>query len=437
MSKVKSLDLEWTFAAKRGPFKIKPIFYKHKGDNFLIATSYLADIYAVDLTTGNLVWKKINNNKIKTRILSRGVVHDGVFYVILEYWKPKYFTRNFYTEYEIIGLSLSGGKKVASLKINKNLIRDFPYSLSHSHSELLLLGNSLFFNISNGSEGLPSPFSGAVFKVNINNSKLKLDKTFFTSREKIGGSIWSKSPPAVSENFQNIFLTTGSCNGDSKYFANKLGNSYCDSVISLDAKELNLKGYYMPSSNFYLDDTDSDLCTSPFRVSLKKNNNLVGVLGKTNGLWLVDTNFNSSYYFPLKAKGCSHPVVIVNPKRSEFDIFAHGDDGRGTFELKKYIINYNNKTHKLAWTIDDVDPSKVIMGFSDKNRHTYLSFFLKSKKNKDSKTLAVFSADSGKPIFSVDIQNGSIQDYVYASPYYFDRNLVFIAENKVYLYKLN
>jgi len=172
-------------------------------------------------------------------------------------------------------------------------------------------------------------------------------------------------------------------------------------------------------------------------VRLRKSNDLLGVLGKTDGLWVVNTNFNSSYYFPLKIKGCTQPVVIEKSKSNEFDILAYGRSSVGYYEIQKYIINYKNKTSKLGWTIPGVDPSNRIMGFSDKNGLSFISFLfpINNKESDSNLGLGIFNAQTGLSVLKLDIKSDG--QYGYPSPYYYDNKLIILVKNKIFVYRLN
>jgi outer membrane protein assembly factor BamB len=333
--------LAWQSVGLEAPIWSQPLVL---GDRVYVA-SVGDEVYALEASTGKVVWKRSVGTPVPASELPCGDVEPtvgvvgtpvidlelGSIYVVADRWSA--ITKE--AEHRLVGLSLANGEEVMSRDVDPPGAD--PKALLQRTALNLDKGNVVFGY--GGNDGDCSDYRGAVVAAPENGGTPSFWQYRPAEPVSAGGAIWATGGPAVDE-AGNVYTTTG--NPDPPAGKEAVTFDYSDSVLKLNPSEdfsadplsqpmAPLAGFEPPTWQ-HESNTDEDLGSAAPELL---TGGLLFQAGKSATGYLIDESTMKSVY--------SGPVCSENSGYS-------GSFGGDAFAGGVIYIPCENGTQALAYS---------------------------------------------------------------------------------------
>jgi outer membrane protein assembly factor BamB len=249
------------------------------------------DVYALDASTGQIVWHASAGTPVPSGSLPCGDVAPtvgivgtpvidpatGVLYAVADTWNGSQ------AQHVLEGFRIDNGEKVLSTVVDPP--GSDPKAILQ-RTALNLSGSNVVFGYG-GNDGDCSDYKGAVVSVPESGAAPSYWQVPIAAPSTSGGAIWSTGGPAVDA-AGNVYASTG--NPDPPSGQEATTYDYSDSVVELD-HALGLTGFFEPPT--WQRDSNADLDLSSAAPELLPGG-LLFQAGKTGTGYLIDSSTLSS-----------------------------------------------------------------------------------------------------------------------------------------------
>ncbi len=255
------MHLDTNFAGQvDGNIYAQPLYWNGNGKNLIIVATESNNVYALDATSGKVVWQKLLGEAVGSGILPCGnilplgitgtPVIDGASQAV---YLDAMIDDGSSPQHELFGLALADGSILTGYPVNvadalKAAGQTFVPKIQNQRSALMIVDGNLFVTYS-GHWGDCDAYHGWVVGMSLKNPG-----TLWSWRTRAtGGGIWA--PGGMAYDGVSMFAATGNTFGASTWSDGEAILRFGPTL----ARQKNPQDFFTPSDWQHLDQTDLDL----------------------------------------------------------------------------------------------------------------------------------------------------------------------------------